>query len=157
VLGSDILQQAIGKAVYVSCWHGNSDESAAMWAIYGASHGIALQSRVGLLKTALAVEERPIAIARVQYGSALGPSEPPIRLAFRKRTSFAHEREIRAIAITELSNNTGISVKVDLETLIEKMYLWPLASHWMVEVVKAEVRLHGLHKPVAKSALYDPA
>ena len=37
-----IIQEAIGKVVYVSCWHENSDESAAMWSIYGANHGIAL-------------------------------------------------------------------------------------------------------------------
>jgi hypothetical protein len=152
-----IIQDAIGKFVCVNCWHGNSDESAAMWAIYGANHGIALQSRLGLLKSALAVEDRPVAIVRVQYGSSLGKTEPSIRLASRKRNSFSHEREIRAMVVVELSNDVGTPVNVDLQILIEKMYLWPLAPSWMLEVVRTEVRLHGLDKPIGKSALYDPA
>jgi hypothetical protein len=128
-----------------------------MWAIYEANHGIALQSRVGLLKSALAVEERPVSILRVSYGSSLGPKEAPIQLVLRKRNSFSHEREIRAVVVTEISNEAGISVEVALETLVEKIFLWPLAPAWMVDVVKAEIRLHGLDKPVEKSPLYDPA
>ena len=151
------IQEAIGKGVYVSCWHKNSDESAAMWSIYGANHGIALKSRVGLLKAALAVEERPVAILRVQYGSSLGMKEPPILLALRKRNSFSHERELRALVVTDPSNDVGIPIKVNIETLIEKMYVWPLAPSWMVDVINTEVRLHGLDKAIEKSPLYDPA
>lgn len=152
-----VFQKAIGKSVNVSCWHENSEESAAMWTIYGAHHGIAVQSRMGLLKSALAIEERPVAIARVAYGSSIGMKEAPIRLALRKRGSFSHERELRGIVVTELSNAAGTPVRVDLEALVEKLYVWPLAPSWMVDIVKTEVRLHGLEKPIERSPLYDPA
>jgi hypothetical protein len=82
--------------------------------------------------------------------------EPPIRLALRKRKSFLHEEEIRAVAIMDPPPAVGIPIKVDLDTLIEKMYLWPLAPPWILDVVKTEVRLHGLEKPIATSPLYDP-
>lgn len=149
------IQKALGKWTYISCWHSNSGESAAMWTIYGANSGIAVQSRVGLLKSAFAVEERPVAICRVDYDSSLGPKDPPIRLALRKRSSFSHEREIRAVVV-DTSNEIGLKVKLDLDALVEKIYIWPLALPWMLDVVKAEVRLHGLDKSVAKSSLYDP-
>jgi hypothetical protein len=151
------IQALIAKSVYVNCWHRNSGESAAMWAIYGRKHGIAIQSSIGLLKSALAVEERPVAIVRVQYGSSLGMADPSIGIALRKRNSFSHEQEIRAMVVVEPSNEVGIPVKVDLNILIEQLYLWPLAPPWMLEVLKAEVRLHDLHNPIKKSPLYDPA
>lgn len=151
------VEEGIGTSVYVNCWHLNNEESAAMWSIYGANHGIALQSSVGLLKSAFAVEERPVAIARVQYGLSVELTDAPIRLAFRKRDSFSYEQELRAVVTTAPLNFAGTAVKIDLETLIEKMYLWPLAPSWMLELIWAEVRLHGLDKPIQKSDLHDPA
>jgi hypothetical protein len=151
-----VFHEAIGRYVFANCWHENNNESGAMWAIYGSNHGIALQSRVGLLKSAFAIEERPVALVRVEYDVDLRTAQAPIRTVFRKRGSFSHEREIRATVISEPSSDPGIYVKIDIATLIEQLYLWPFAPAWMSDVVRTEVRLHGLDKPVKKSALYDP-
>src|SRR5204862_530000 len=41
-------------ALYVSCWHINDDESAAMWTVYlGGREGVALQTTVGALRAEL--------------------------------------------------------------------------------------------------------
>lgn len=152
-----LLEEANRKLVYVNCWHQNRDESAAMWAIYAAKHGVALQSRVGLLKSAFAVEERPIAICRVDYRTSRGMKDSIISLALRKRGSFSHEMELRALIVPEPSDGVGIPVKVDLGVLIEKVYLSPHSAAWMLDVVRTELRRHGLDKPVATSTLYDLA
>jgi hypothetical protein len=136
----DTFHQLVAKSVCVNCWHANAEESAAMWAIYGANHGIALQSSVGALKRALSAEERPVPISPVQYGSTLTPAVAPIRVALRKRNSFSHEREVRAIVVTEISNAPGTPVAVDVNTLINRIYLWPLAPTWIQEVVKSEIQ-----------------
>src|SRR5581483_12408893 len=39
------------RALFVSCWHMNDDESAAMWDVYlGGRDGVALQTTVGTLR-----------------------------------------------------------------------------------------------------------
>jgi len=149
-----VFHDVISKSVFANCWHENDGESAAMWAIYGADHGIALRSRVGQLKAAFAVEERPIVLVRIQYRLTLDTTQPPIRTVFRKRGSFSHEREIRAAVIQGPSNDPGTLVKIDLATLIEELYLWPSAPSWMLDVIRREVRLHGLDVPIKVSPLY---
>ena len=41
------------STVYVSCWHQNDEESAAMWSQYGTTRGIAIASDIGRLRESL--------------------------------------------------------------------------------------------------------
>jgi hypothetical protein len=81
---------------YVSCWHSNSDESAAMWSIYSGTRGVAVWTHLDRLKAALRDVPRDIAIAAVQYL----PRTPGLAAGSPwtvKRPSFAHEKEVRAV------------------------------------------------------------
>ena len=86
----------VKKSAFVNCWHQSDWESAAMWALYAQRHGLAVKSTVAALQRSFASDVRDVFVVRVRYTDKL-PDEPPvIRAIFRKRPSFAHEREIRA-------------------------------------------------------------
>jgi hypothetical protein len=69
------------------------------------------------------------------------------------------EREKRPISRqrfvdpTELTNNEKY-VKVDLEKLINKVYLSPAAPSYLKEVVESIISKYGLGKEIIKSDLY---
>lgn len=88
----------------MSCWHMNDGESAAMWSLYASDDkGVAVQSTVGSLWNALPYEPdnvKRIRVGQVKYtldydnGSL---SLHDIHPYLHKRSSFEHEREVRAI------------------------------------------------------------
>ena len=101
------------------------------------------------------VEHRPVAVVRVRYNNDLSAKDPMIGPVFRKRLSFSHEREIRVTAIEE-TGAPGLPIRLDMSTLIENMYIWPLAPAWMVGVFQKELRVHRINKTIIRSSLYDP-
>src|SRR5208282_4088602 len=91
-----IRDEHIRDHLYVNCWHCNPDESAAMWAVYSKTSGVAITTTLARLQAALADAPQEIEIAAVHYvpispGFAAGS---PWTI---KRPSFAHEREARAV------------------------------------------------------------
>jgi hypothetical protein len=59
---------AMRRHTYLSCWHKNEQESAAMWKLYLKSEeGIAVQTTFGRLKSCLEQCSEVIQIGRVQY------------------------------------------------------------------------------------------
>jgi hypothetical protein len=73
-----------------------------------------------------------------------------------KRASFDYEREYRLCVALEdhEMEQTGKHVPIDLEKLIEGVYVSPAAPPWVLEVVRKEVQIHGLSMPVVSSPLY---
>ena len=127
-----------------------------MWAISGSDHGIAVTSDVGSLKAAFP-SERCISLDRVKYCDALDDKALADCLYF-KRTSFAHERELRVSpAQPQFGAQTsgGIHLRVDLNKLVKKVWLNPKSARWLVEVVQQVVRKYDLDVAVEKSPLYN--
>ncbi|MBV7307282.1 hypothetical protein KVY11_01045 [Acinetobacter sp. CWB-G5] len=88
---------------YVSCWHMNDYESAAMWKLYcKSSDSMVIKTTVGKLKLALTQH-----INELDYGGVIYDFEykdvsklDHINLSdplFTKRNSFEHEKEFRVI------------------------------------------------------------
>jgi hypothetical protein len=50
----------------------------------------------------------------------------------------------------------GKSVPIILSTLVEKVYVSPTASKWVVDAVTKLVQKYGLDAPVVQSNLYAP-
>jgi hypothetical protein len=159
------------KHTFINCWHLNRYESAAMWKLYLKSNeGIAIRSTFSRLKSCLNAEKRDIFIGKVQYVDYEKDllSEVHTLLPFvHKRKSFAHEHELRAL-IQEFRYkrngeidwskppfDEGIYIKVNLETLIDKIYLAPTSPKWLVELVKSVTGLYKLNKEVLQSTLDD--
>jgi len=155
------------RYVAVNCWSENEYESAAMWKLYLKSdEGIAIQSTYSRLKKSIIADES-VFIGKVNYidyekdiidaSNILGPF-------VHKRKSFEHEKEIRGLVVKfpviedgidfskELITN-GLQIKIDNETLIEKIYIAPNAPKWLNQLVEAVIKRYGYEFNVLQSQL----
>ncbi|WP_435008084.1 hypothetical protein P12x_005356 [Tundrisphaera lichenicola] len=142
---------------YLSCWHENAGESAAMWKLYLKSNeGIAIKTTHSRLCGCLSYS-RPISVSRVSYVDYRDVVVGDLSvdsLILLKRLSFKHEQEVRAYFVDhpsyggsvrelrKLSKDNeidGIQVKVCLRSLIEKIYVAP-GVPWLYGLVESLVR-----------------
>jgi len=153
----------------INCWHINNYESAAMWKLYLKSdEGIAIQSTYSKLKKSL-IDRETVYLGKVIYldydtdsideRNLLGPF-------VHKRRSFAHEQEIRALVTKwpifntsiDFKQNTiehGLKIKVDLETLVEKVFVAPGAPVWFADLIKSIIVQYGFSFEVVHSKLNE--
>jgi len=131
------------EKVVVSSWHINEYESFAMWQIFTQNNeGLAIQSTIGRLQKALKPEiNYSQFIGEVNYIDYKKEYIPFDNLFFPfmfKRKSFQYEREIRIISDLSESNikiNDGIKIDVDINQLIEKIYIHPKSENWYKKLV----------------------
>lgn len=185
-LSSGYANPDIRQSLYVSCWHINAFESAAMWKLYLKSdEGIAIKTTVGAFKKSLSgyrmiralgprTEEIPIFIGRVKYidyENDFISSNNTLNYIMHKRLSFAHEHELRAVIwymdliwdkvkqcgrLSDTPPAFGMSVDVDLTQLVERVYVAPSMQLWFVELIRSILARYGLSVPVIRSNLFDP-
>lgn len=154
----------------INCWHMNDHESAAMWRLYLKSdEGIAIQSSYKRLRESI-IDDEAVYLGIVKYidyenewieifNNALSPF-------VHKRKSFEHEREVRALVtklpigdtgidFTQETINHGIKIKVDMQVLIEKIYIAPMAPNWLADLVTALLHRYGYDFEVVQSKLNE--
>lgn len=136
------------EKVVISSWHANEYESFAMWQIFTKNNeGLAIQSTIGKLKSSLQPEkkfEQYIGeVNYIDYKKYFIPFEDTFFPFLFKRKSFQYEREIRIISDTSLHNleiDNGLKVDVNINQLIEKIYIHPKSENWykklVIELVK---------------------
>jgi hypothetical protein len=119
----------------ISCWHMNEFESAAMWSLYLKSdEGIAIQSSYSKLKK-----------------------------------SFEHESELRAVMLKKpissgeidfkeetIKKGGGVLIKVNIEELIDKIYVAPNAPKWFYELVNTIVKRYKPDIEILPSDINNP-
>jgi len=152
----------------VNCWHMNNHESAAMWKLYLKSNeGIAVQSTYKRLRDSITDSER-VFLGVVKYidyeneGIDAGNLLTPF---VHKRMSFEHEREVRALVIkipvaeggtldmTQETISRGLAIQVDVERLVEKIYIAPSAPGWFADLTRALIHKYGYEFEVDQSKL----
>ena len=139
---------------YISCWHMNEYESEAMWKMYSrdVTNAIAIQTTAGHLYDALC-RNPSIAIGKVKYID-FEKQFTSINGAFwYKRKSFEYEREVRAVLRQHNIKENGIYVPIDINVLIDKIYISPYASEWFVDVVKSIVEKYKVEAPILYSQM----
>ena len=156
------------KWIVVNCWHLNKDESAAMWKLYiKGDCGIAIQSTFDRLSRSFeGYSDESVYLGQVRNEDydivKMSVNFPPLVCTY-KRKSFQHEQELRALII-ELEKGgdldseppfKGLSIPVDLEVLIERIYVAPQLGEWAHELVKSMMLKYGLNKKVEHSSLDD--
>lgn len=155
------------RFVFISCWHRNEFESAALWKLYLKSNeGIAIQSSRHRLSRSVSNSRVPVWTVPVQYIDFVADDPPvPTRWApFRyKRKSFEHERELRAMVFADGTARTkrlaaspaadGLRVKTDLKVLIESVYVSPTAPKWFARLVEDVARTFRLKVTVKQSSI----
>lgn len=168
------MNTSFNELTGVNSWHINQGESAALWKLYGDA--IAIRSSVGRLTKSIGsfqvetkdghLEPVPLVISKVKYLSDNDykvPSNNVYNAVLRKRYSFSHERELRAVISVwagprldddaifpfylgtgivfpkleqEMRSQNGILVPVDLTKLIHSVVVSPLAPSFAFELVK---------------------
>jgi hypothetical protein len=143
---------------FVNCWC-MSDESAAMWELYGKREsGIAVRSTFRRLVTSLHDEsaDRSLWVGVVRYldyATARISEENTMTPVWCKRKSFEHERELRANVYAENVDGDGLEVAANLDTLIDELIVSPVTPAWYADVVRSVTEKYGLNKPVRRSDL----
>lgn len=170
--GSTFNKEVI-QGMFVNCWHMNKYESAAMWKLYLKSNeGIAIQSTYKRLKESFNNNSKDnVYIGRVKYidyGSGRIPRDNLFRAILHKRKSFKYEEELRAMVWDDSilghitrpdreSYKDGKYIGLDLEVLINKVYLGPGTPEWFDELVRSLLKKYCLSIKVKRSKLDDKA
>lgn len=149
------------EKVAISSWHINEYESFAMWQIFTQnSEGLAIQSTIGRLQKALLPEDHfQQYIGEVNYIDYKKEYIPFDDLFFPflyKRKSFQYEREVRIISDVTQNNlklNDGLKINVDVNQLIEKIYIHPKSENWYKNLVIQLVAQLGFDIAIEKSDL----
>jgi hypothetical protein len=167
------IYREMRRFTFLNCWHLNEHESAAMWRLYlKTEEGVAIQSTFRRLADSFTrCREHTIHIGKVRYidyDTELMPAEDIRQPFLHKRKSFEHERELRAVIqevpheegkgppwLSPETGEVGVYVPVDLEVLIERVYVSPTAPEWFSELVASVAKKYQLNKELAQSSLRD--
>jgi hypothetical protein len=153
----------------VNCWHMNEQESAAMWSQYSRSNeAVCIQSTYRRLDSCLPLIIFIGEVKYIDYNVNWFEAGMGFNYIIHKRKSFEHERELRAVFWTKYGvpeaqeykkdiDSTGIHIKIDLNSLIERVYISPLAASWFAAVVRTANSDYNCKFPVVQSSLSEPA
>lgn len=157
--------------VYANCWYMNERESDGMWRLYGPD-GIAVRSTFNRMVASLANEPHTVYVGEMVYLD-FTTEQPPtysntLAVAYNKRREYEHERELRAVVVkppaawtsgsppyAEQRNThpNGLKISVDLDVLVERVYVAPGRPESFRDEIRAALEHYGLKKPVHHSVL----
>lgn len=153
------------KNFFVSCWHANDQESAAMWRLYSqSSESICIQTTLEKLTTLLPDEILVGNVSYLDYDTDEFPSLNLLGPIMHKRKSFAHEQEFRLVAwtlaelegsdaIRKRANSSGLGIPLPPEEYIERIYINPIAPEWFRLIVARLSSDYNLPATVQQSSL----
>ena len=159
------MRERVRRQVGISSWYINAHESAAMWSLYLKSdEGVAVQSTFRRLTDAFRGYDSPVHVGMVRYidfeHEAIPWGSNVLFPFLYKRKSFEYERELRAIVWeppvdgrSHLTDNYGAAAPVDLEGLVERVYVAPAAPRWFAALVSSVITRYGFEMPVEQSIL----
>lgn len=154
--------RVLRENTFVNCWTLGEVESEAMWRLYcGGDEGLCIRTTFKRLQRSIR-DSRVYAtqVRYLDYSQDCFPSDNAILGPFScKRQAFEHEREFRLI-VTEIPPNflddhsgpveipdvsdsnpdSGVSVDVEPDTLIESVLISPFASDGFLAVVTEAAR-----------------
>lgn len=152
---------------YLSCWHVSEHESAAMWSIYSQKgFGVVIRSTVMHLINSIELDPNDIYVGQVNY---IEYETTPIPIGnvyapyVHKRKSFEHEKELRAVTMEHPTADgqldlsyvgpVGMLVSVDIETLVQDLFVAPESGDWFRNVVQSTIERFGLAREVKRSSI----
>ena len=170
-------REELRKQIFVNCWHMNARESAAMWKLYARSNeAVAIQSTYQLLHSCLPANTYVGEVQYIDYETDYLAEDHLFGPYMHKRISFEHERELRAMIYIRSDNpndylrnhiavkdvearvgdpigDVGRAVSVNLNELIERVYVAPTSPAWFNDLVLKIMNKYELDKPLINSAL----
>ncbi len=170
----ELNHQPMRELTLVNCWSIGRNESYALWKIYlaGAKSGVAIRTNISRIKKAIEIGKdsyrEDIYIGKVKYTDYL-PEEALTRfhLITTKREFYEYENEVRFFILHYPRSEGGAKppydlkagryVKVDLDTLIDQIYLSPFVREWFEQSIKVLVNkiAPSLKNRIVTSAIID--
>lgn len=150
------------EKTFINCWNEGSEESYALWQIYAKQYGVAIKTTVKKLKSY--TDGTNAKIYKVKYvdnydNNIIYPRvdvedfEINGNFFVCKHSHYKYEKEIRIIAFCENNENYSIPI-VDLNELIDEIYVSPFAQNWFLELVSKLIKgQYNLNVPVTKSKI----
>lgn len=157
----------VPKFTLVNSWSIDNIDNPALWKLYVQSkNGISIQSTFRRLKNSFNSFEWPVNIGKViyiDYYKDKFPTNDTILAFVHKRKNFQYENELRAIVeyFEKIDENTkeprfkGAYIPVDINELIENIYISPTADDWFYDLVELVTKKYGLDKQLIASDLVD--
>ncbi|MHB1083693.1 MAG: hypothetical protein ACYCZA_02485 [Thiobacillus sp.] len=127
-----------------------------MWRLYSSflANAVAVRTTYESLYRSLG-RDPSVSIGRVQYID-LKKNYAGVNDAFwRKRKSFEHEREVRAVVQDFNCKEQGKVLSCNLGQLIEEVFVSPKAPAWFAELVTDINKKYGLQVAVSTSELTE--
>ena len=152
----EMLGKTSIKRVFVNCWHENKHESEAMWNLYSSNTGNAIAIKTTYCSLYESMGREPsIEIGRVKYID-FSKNFAGINNSFwRKRKSFEHEREVRAVIHDLECKKDHKLIPCDITTLIEEVRLSPVAPIWFLDIINDINTKYGFELEVIQSNLNE--
>lgn len=150
---------------HITSWHYNNYESAAMWKLYaGRNELVAIQSSYERLVNCLPNNVFVGLVKYIDYERDWLPEGNTFFPFMHKRRSFEYEQEVRAIVrdlpskngkipVGMPNKNKGINIDVNLDNLIENIYIAPTSPKWYLDLVRDVTMKYDLDKQVISSDL----
>ena len=162
----DQFRQRMRERVFVNCWHKSTDDSMAMWSLYGRSTcSAAITTTVGNLSQVLREQQLPyyVSIERVEYvkhwrNPKLDIS-PYSRVFAYKTKAYEFEKETRVLidrSIDEFDGDvpeTGMPIKIPQRTLLRSIVIAPEAPPWFESLIRDVAARYDITAPVRRSKL----
>jgi hypothetical protein len=160
--------ELIKQSTFVNCWRIDKDVSDISWRSYLKSDtGVAIKSSIKDLTESFFTPESQnfdVRISKVCYGHENVKRRNTEKEVFNvtdaqivkaKKKCFAHENEVRAfMTFNEEKKEKGILVKVDLNRLINAVYVSSRSPDWIYSLVKRVSEKYGLKSEVIPSSKY---
>jgi hypothetical protein len=155
------MAKSLRQSVAANCWHINDTESLEMWERYTENgQGVVVRSTLSRLKKSISSYTsdliRTVKLQYITFSKAVLP--PVLGLPFEfKDECYLKERELRCIIYRQNAiTGTGIRVPVDIDTLIDAIYISPFAAKDFQDLVRATMKKYGTAKRVFMSRFKSP-
>ena len=148
----ELNNQPMRDLTLVNCWSLGRHESYALWKIYlgGSKAGVAIRTNFSRVKKCIAIGNdsypEDIYAGIVQYRDFFPAKDlSRFRLVTTKREFYSYENELRFFILRYPSSQDGLKppnlnpgqhVKVDLDTLIDQVYLSPFVAPWFGDALR---------------------
>jgi len=158
------------ELVYINCWHMNQVESAAMWQLYARTEeAVAIQSTFSKLEESVGDVSTVCLVRYIDYERDPIGGAHVLPRYIHKRKSFAHEKEVRAIICDQidvdrlldraadkdvpLNQAPGKQIEIDLNDVLEKIFVAPDSPPWFFDLVKKIAVKYGIDLELQQSNL----
>lgn len=169
--------EILRNMTFANCWHINPGENPDMWNNYVMLHGnegVAIQTSFGRLSECFNTSRilTNLEMKYVNYSTENIDYSYPNYLTFLsiKDLKFQYENELRIITLEktypefdpdEMSmdeeiracSHTGEHIKVNLKTLIEKIFLSPNSTERFRDSIEQLLIRYGIDAPIVKSSV----